>query len=86
LTINAGFEKKLLKKKNLVLTFNVYDLLRQNNFVQQNIGAQSITNIQSNTLSRYFLLGIRLDLQKWSGAPTRNGKPMKRKGDGSFIY
>jgi hypothetical protein len=86
LVINAGFEKEFLKKKNLVLTFNVYDILHQNNFVQQSITAQGYTNTLSNSLSRYFLFGVRLNLQKWSGAPKRNGKEMKRRGDGSFIY
>lgn len=86
LVINAGFEKEFLKKKNLVFTFNVFDLLHQNNFLQQTTTATSITNTQSNALSRYFLFGLRLNLQKWSGSPTRNGKRMNRRGDGSFIY
>jgi hypothetical protein len=86
LVINAGFEKEFLKKKNLVFTFNIYDLLHQNNFVQQSYTANSVTNTQSNALSRYFLFGVRLNLQKWSGAPQRNGKKMNRRGDGSFIY
>jgi hypothetical protein len=84
--INAGFEKEFFQKKNFILTFNAYDLLHQNNFVQQNITTSSITNTQSNSLSRYFLIGFRLNLQKWSGVPTRNGKQMMRRGDGSFIY
>ena len=86
LVINTGFEKEFLKKKNLVVTFNVYDILHQNNFVQQSITTQGYTNTLSNSLSRYFLLGIRLNLQKWTGTPKRNGKDMKRRGDGSFIY
>jgi hypothetical protein len=85
--INAGFEKEFLAKKNLVLTFNVYDILHQNNFIQQTLSPQGgYTNTLSSTLSRYFLVGLRLNLQKWSGAPKRNGKTMNRRGDGSFIY
>jgi hypothetical protein len=84
--INAGFEKEFFEKRNLVFTFNVFDLLHQNNFVQQTVNAQSVTNTQSNALSRYFLAGFRLNLQKWSGSPKRNGRDMRRRGDGSFIY
>lgn len=86
LVINAGFEKEFFKKKNLVLTFNIYDLLHQNNFVQQTLTDNGFTNTLSNTLSRYFLVGVRLNLQKWSGRPTRGGRELKRRGDGSFIY
>ncbi|SDD46166.1 CarboxypepD_reg-like domain-containing protein [Mucilaginibacter pineti] len=85
--INAGFEKEFFAKKNLVLTFNVYDILHQNNFIQQTLSPQGgYTNTLSSTLSRYFLVGLRLNLQKWSGSPKRNGKNMNRRGDGSFIY
>ncbi|MGF7078646.1 outer membrane beta-barrel protein [Mucilaginibacter sp. UYCu711] len=84
--INAGFEKEFLARKNLVLTFNVYDLLHQNNYLQQSVTASGVTNTISNTLSRYFMVGLRLNLQKWSGTPQRNGQRMNRRGDGSFIY
>jgi hypothetical protein len=86
LVINAGFEESFLKKKNLVITFNIFDLLHQNNFIQQTVTPQGVTNTLSNSLSRYFLFGVRLNLQHWSGTPTRNGRQMMRRGDGSFIY
>lgn len=86
LIINAGFEKEFFAKRSLVLTFNVFDLLHQNNFVQQTATSQGVTNTLSNNLSRYFLFGLRLNLQKWSGRPQRNGQVLQRRGDGSFIY
>ncbi|QJD96133.1 outer membrane beta-barrel protein [Mucilaginibacter robiniae] len=86
LVINAGFEKEFFKRRNLVLTFNIYDLLHQNNFIQQSVTAQAVTNTLSNTLSRYYLVGLRLNLQKWSGRPSRNGRQLQRRGDGSFMY
>lgn len=86
LVLNAGVERQLSKKNSLFLTFNVYDILKQNNFVQQTITPQSVTNTLSNALSRYFMVGIRATFQKWSGRPQRNGKELNRKGDGSFIY
>ncbi len=84
--INAGFEREFLKRKNLVLTVNVYDILHENNFVQQTITSTGYTNTLSNTLSRYFLVGVRYNLQKWSGEPMRNGRKLQRRGDGSFTY
>ena len=86
LIINAGFEKEFFAKRNLVLTFNVYDLLHQNNYLQKVVTGQGETNTISNTLSRYFMVGLRLNLQKWSGTPQRGGRNMQRRGDGSFIY
>jgi hypothetical protein len=84
--VNAGFEKEFFDRKNLVLTFNVYDLLHQNNYLQQSVTTAGTTNTISNTLSRYFMVGLRLNLQKWSGTPQRGGQRMQRRGDGSFIY
>jgi hypothetical protein len=84
--INAGFEKEFFDKRNLVFTFNVYDLLHQNNYIQQSVTSSGVTNTLSNTLSRYFMVGLRWNLQKWSGTPQRGGRNMQRRGDGSFIY
>ncbi|HTH81771.1 MAG TPA: outer membrane beta-barrel protein [Mucilaginibacter sp.] len=86
LIINLGFQKEFLPRKNLVFTFDVYDVLHQNTVLQQSITTGGVTNTLSNTLSRYFLFGLRLNLQKWSGRPTRNGRELQRRGDGSFIY
>jgi len=86
LVINLGFQKEFLPRKNLVFTFDVYDILHQNTILLQTVTPQGVTNTLSNSLSRYFLIGLRLNLQKWNGRPTRNGKEMKRRGDGSFIY
>ncbi len=86
LVINAGFQKEFLKRKNLVITFDAYDILHQNKFLTQTVTTTGVTNTLSNSLSRYFMVGLRLNLQKWSGVPKRNGRPMQRRGDGSFIY
>jgi hypothetical protein len=82
--INAGFEKRFLKTHNLAVTFDVFDLLHQNSFIQQTVTPQYTSYTLSNTLSRYFLVGLKLNLQKWGGTPTRRGQTLKRRGDGSF--
>lgn len=86
LVINAGCQLELLRRHNLSLTFNAYDILHENSFIQQVVTPQGVSNTLSNVLSRYFMFGIKYNIQKWSGTPSRNGKPMKRRGDGSFVY
>ncbi|GAB3936557.1 TonB-dependent receptor [Mucilaginibacter myungsuensis] len=86
LIINGGVQKEFGAKRQFTVTFDVYDLLKQNNFLRQNLTETGVTNSLVSTDSRYFLLGFRLNLQKWSGSPKRNGQNMQRRGDGSFIY
>ncbi|GAA3989051.1 outer membrane beta-barrel protein [Mucilaginibacter dorajii] len=85
LVINAYIENQFFRKRNLTISFQVFDILKQNNFVNQVTTENSVTNTLSNAQSRYFMLSAKLNLQKWSGAPMRHGQRMKRRGDGSFI-
>jgi hypothetical protein len=86
LVINAGFEKEFGTRRAITLTFNVFDVFKQNFFVNQSITSTGTTFTLSNTDSRYFMVGVRLNFQKWTGRPTgRNGNPQLRRGDGSFI-
>lgn len=84
--INATIEKEFFKKHNGILSIQMFDLLDQNNFVNRVITPTGFTDTKTNALSRYVMVSFRLNLQKWSGAPKRNGKVMQRRGDGSFIY
>jgi uncharacterized membrane protein YgcG len=85
LVINGYIEKQFFKRKNATLRLQVFDILKQNNFVSQTITENSVTNTLTNALSRYFMLSFRVNLQKWSGTPSRNGRTLRRRGDGSFI-
>jgi hypothetical protein len=84
LVINAYIEKNFLAKRNLTFRLQAFDVLKQNNFTNQVINDNGYTNTLSNALSRYFMFSVRLNLQKWSGSPSRNGRQMRRRGDGSF--
>jgi hypothetical protein len=86
LLINGGFQKEFGQKRAFTLTFDMYDILHQANPLTQTVTTTGVTNTVTSTKSRYFLVGFRLNLQKWSGSPKRNGREMKRRGDGSFIY
>jgi len=85
LIINTSIEQQFFKRRSLTLTFQVFDVLKQNNFVSQVTNENSITNTLSNAQSRYFLFSAKFNFQKWSGSPMRHGQRMKRRGDGSFI-
>ncbi len=84
--INAYLEQEFFKKHNGILSIQGFDLLHQNNFVNRVITPTGFTDTKTNALSRYVMVSFRLILQKWTGTPTRNGKQLKRRGDGSFIY
>lgn len=86
LVIDGGFQKEFGQRRQFTLTFDMYDLLHQNNYIEQTVSGGNVTNTISSSLSRYFLIGFRLNLQRWSGKPQRNGRDMQRRGDGSFIY
>jgi hypothetical protein len=85
LIINALVEQQFFRRRNLTLTFQVFDILKQNNFVSQVTTENSVTNTLSNAQSRYFMFSAKFNFQKWSGSPMRRGQRMKRRGDGSFI-
>jgi len=83
--VNAYLEKEFFARKNGILRISAFDIFDQNVFVNHQVTTTGYTNTQSNTLSRYVLVSFILNLQKFSGSPTRNGQPMRRRGDGSFI-
>ncbi|MDB5010033.1 MAG: hypothetical protein JWQ06_822, partial [Mucilaginibacter sp.] len=82
---NAYLEKEFFKRKNGILRVSAFDIFNQNNFINRVVTANSITDTKTNALSRYVLVSFVLNLQKFSGTPSRGGKPMQRRGDGSFI-
>ena len=84
---NAYVEKEFFKRKNGILRVSAFDIFNQNNFINHQVSSSGgYTDTKSNALSRYVLVSFILNLQKWTGTPTRNGRQMNRRGDGSFIY
>ena len=84
--VNAYIEKEFFRKKSGVLRLSAFDLFDQNNFINRTITQNAITDTRTNALSRYALVSFVWKMQKWSGSPKRNGRDMKRRGDGSFMY
>jgi hypothetical protein len=83
---NAYLEKEFFKRKNGILRISAFDIFNQNNFINHQSNNNGYTDTKSNALSRYVLVSFILNLQKWTGTPSRNGRQMQRRGDGSFIY
>lgn len=83
--VNMYLEKELFERRGKV-SFQVFDLLNQNNFINRDQSSDGgYTDTKSNSLSRYFMLRLSMRLQKWSGAQPRNGRQIRRRGDGSFF-
>ncbi|MBC7615010.1 MAG: outer membrane beta-barrel protein [Pedobacter sp.] len=82
--INSYIQKEMWKRRATV-TFQSFDILNQNNFVNREISDNGITDTKTNALSRYFMLRVSMRLQKWSGAKGRNNLQPQRRGDGSFL-
>lgn len=82
--INMSLNKEVWNRRGTI-SFQAYDILNQNNFVNRSVTDQSIVDTKSNTMSRYFMVRLGLRLQKWSGARNRTNGPIVRMGDGSFI-
>jgi hypothetical protein len=83
--VNAYLEKEFFKRKNGALRLTMFDLFNQNNYINHNVTTTGYTDTRSNLQSRYVFVSFILNLQKFSGTPTRNGRQMQRRGDGSFI-
>ena len=83
--VNMALEKELFDRRGKV-TLQVFDLLNQNNFInRENRDDGGYTDTKSNALSRYFMVRLSMRLQKWTGAQPRNGRDIRRRGDGSFM-
>jgi hypothetical protein len=82
---NLYAEESFFRKKNGVLRVSVFDIFNQNNFISHIATPAGFTDTKTNALSRYVSISFIWYLQKWTGVAKRNGKTIKRRGDGSFI-
>jgi hypothetical protein len=76
-------EMKVFKNRG-ALQLRAYDLLNQNNFINRTTSDNGFTEIATNPNSRYVMLNLSMNLQKWTGAMGKKGNSIRRKGDGSF--
>ncbi len=81
--INTMLQMKVFKNKGS-LQLRAYDLLNQNNFINRTTNDNGFTEIATNPNSRYVMVNLSMNLQKWTGAVGKKGQNIKRRGDGSF--
>jgi len=55
---NASISKTFLKRENLIVSLNAYDLLNQNISTQRNIMDNRIIDVKSQVIQQYFLLKV----------------------------
>lgn len=82
--INTMLQMRVFKNKGSV-QLRAYDLLNQNNFINRTQNGLGFTETLTNPNSRYVILNLSMNLQKWTGAVGNNNRPIIRRGDGSFI-
>ncbi len=67
LIINTTIEKQFLKKKNLSLKLQGFDLLNQNIGVSRSVTGTGFTDTRTNRLGRYFMVSFVCRLNKFVG-------------------
>lgn len=82
--INTSLQVRVFKNKGS-LQLRGYDLLNQNNFINRTQNGLGFTETLTNPNSRYVMLNLSMNLQKWTGAVGGNNRPIIRRGDGSFM-
>ncbi|MFC5284248.1 TonB-dependent receptor [Pedobacter alpinus] len=82
--INTMLQMKVFKNKGS-LQIRAYDLLNENNFINRTDNVYGFTEIATNPNSRYVMLNLSMNIQKWTGAVGKNGNSLRRRGDGSFM-
>lgn len=81
--INASLTQDFFKKRNASISFSVYDILNQNNFVSRRNTDSGYIDTKSNALSRYVFLRLTWKPQRWSGG-SQSQSSERRSGDGSY--
>lgn len=80
--LNVGVAKQFLKNKAGELRLSVFDLLNQNKSIQRNVTENYVQDIQTKTLTRYFLLTFTYNLRNFAGnTQRRSGNGFPGRGD-----
>lgn len=65
--LNASIGYKVFKKKNAEISLKAFDLFNNAKNINRRVSEISISNITSNTLTRYFLLSVSYNLRNFGG-------------------
>ncbi|MCT1532288.1 TonB dependent receptor [Sphingobacterium daejeonense] len=69
--LNASIGYKVFKKKNAEVSLKAFDLFNNAKNINRRVSEISISNITSNTLTRYFLLSVSYNLRNFGGRGSR---------------
>jgi len=64
---NASIGKRFFQKQNAELSLKAFDIFNKSKNVNRRMNEFSISDVQSNTLTRYFLLSFTYHLRKFGG-------------------
>ena len=72
---NMSVAKKLLKTNMLEIKFTIYDLLKQSDGINRNVGENYFEDIRTNVVPRFYMLTLSYNLNKFGGNKKQKAEP-----------
>ena len=74
---NMSLAKKFFKVNIAEIKFTVYDLLKQNNGINRNIGENYFEDVRANVVPRFYMLTVSYNLNRFASTQPKN-EPSKQ--------
>lgn len=73
---SASIAKQLFKKKEGEIKFYIFDLLNQNVSITRNVTGNTIQDVSTRVLTRYFMLSFTYNLRRFGAQGNQQRNPM----------